>query len=133
MLPVLDSPQQFYTSAWLQEGAAWEKQYQERLQHTLSRMNHHIHPVVNAETGERRPLKSCTTPSKPKDCRGGFPLSNELTDESLFICPCVGHRFQLATSGPRSMLGCVLPRRTSAWLNAGPAAWSVSCADNGDI
>ncbi len=31
------------------------------------------------------------------------------------------------------MLGCILPTRNSAWLNAGPTAWVTFCGDNGDI
>lgn len=49
----------------LAEGMDWDKQYKKRLQHTLSRMNHHIHPLCNPEddmeTGQRRPLSSCIT------------------------------------------------------------------------
>ena len=58
-LPSVDV--QLFGSEWLQEGLAWERQYKERLQHTSSRMNHHIHPICNSETRERRPLASCTT------------------------------------------------------------------------
>ena len=68
----------------LSEGMTCNKQYEERLQHALSRMNHHIHPLCNPEddmeTGERRPLSSCTTKAKPKVCRSDFPLDNEVTD-----------------------------------------------------
>ena len=70
--------------AMLAEGMYWDKQYKKRLQHVLSRMNHHIHPLCNPEddmeTGQRRPLSSCTTKAKPKLCRGNFPLDNEMTD-----------------------------------------------------
>ena len=131
--PMLDTSAADSGSAWLQEGDAYTQQFNTRLQHTMSRMNHHIHPLVNDETGERRPLRSCTTSGKPKECRGNFPLSNEVTDEPLFVCPCVAAHHQLATRGSRSMLGSCLPRRTSMWLNAGPRAWSVFAGDNGDI
>ena len=66
------------------EGLEWNALYKKRLQHALSRMNHHIHPLCSPgddmETGERRPLSSCTTKAKPKLCRGNFPLDNEMTD-----------------------------------------------------
>ena len=65
------------------EGKRWLEQYKHRLQHTLAHMNHHVHPLINAnddvETGERRPLSSCTTKAKPKICKGDFPLVNEMT------------------------------------------------------
>ena len=133
VVPRLDSPDRLYTSEWLAEGAEWEGIYMARLQHTFSRMNHHIHPVCDKATGARRPLSSCTTKSKPKDCRGGFPLDNELTPNPLFVCACVAQQLQLCTNGPRSMLGATLPSRNSVWLNAGPTAWVVFCADNADI
>ena len=40
---------------------------------------------------------------------------------------------QLPIGGTRSMLGAVLPARNNAWLNAGPPAWIIFNADNGDI
>ena len=39
---------------WEAEGAAWKAKRETRLQHVLSHMNHHVHPLVNAETGERK-------------------------------------------------------------------------------
>ena len=47
---------------WVLEGKEWIQRFNRRLQHTLSCMNHHIHPL-NAETGERYVLSSC----KPKE------------------------------------------------------------------
>mgnify|MGYP002811759978 FL=1 len=44
-------------------GEEWLRQYHSRLQHGLTRMNHHIHPLVNPDddpsTGERRSWQSC--------------------------------------------------------------------------
>lgn len=81
----------------LAEGMEWNHLYMARLQHVLSRMDHHIHPLKNRdddmETGERGPLSSCTTKAKPKLCRGSFPLDDEMTDApnisyllSSFLC-----------------------------------------------
>ena len=39
----------------------------------------------------------------------------------------------LCKSGPRSMLGTVLPERNEANLNAGPSAWLIFAGDNGDL
>ena len=78
----------------LAEGAEWNRQYKKRLQHALSRMNHHIHPLCNPEdymeTGERRPLSSCTSKSKPKLCRSNFPLDNEMTSVPASFCDVGG-------------------------------------------
>ena len=119
--------------AWLQDGVAWKKKYDQRLQHVMSRMNHHIHPVSNAVTGERKPLKSCCKKDAPQICKGGFPLESEITDVPLIVCPCVAEARGLCTTGPRSLLGTTLPRRNEPWLNAGPSAWMVFSGDNGDI
>ena len=104
-------------------------------------MNHHIHPLENAETGERRSLPSCRPKGaghskKAKDsnaCKGGFPLDQQLTETPLLVCECIAAERGLPTRGPKRMLGVVLPARNSAWLNAGPRAYIVFCADNADI
>ena len=62
------------TEAWYQEGLAWRMLYDQRHQHVMSRMNHHIHPLVNEHTGERRVLGSCVSKNKPGVCKSGFPL-----------------------------------------------------------
>ena len=96
-------------------------------------MNHHIHPVSNPNTGERRPLRSCCKKDAPNTCKSGFPLDNEVADPTLLVCACVANMRQLCQSGPRSMLGTFLQERNDPWLNAGPSAWMVFTGDNGDI
>ena len=120
------------SSTWCEEGDEWRRQYQQRLQHVQSRMNHHIHPRDNA-TGERRPLSSCVAKGKPNACKGGFPLDDQMCDHPLFVCACVAESRGLCTSGPRSLLGTILPWRNEPWLNAGPSAWLVFAGDNGDL
>ena len=114
-------------------GKAWLEKHHARLQKTLSHMNHHVHPVMNSETGERRPLKSCQPKDRPKECKAGFPLQNEMTDDGLLVCPCIAQDRGLASTGPRSRVGSLLPRRNHAWLNAGPSGWVAFNADNGDV
>ena len=99
----------------------------------MAHMNHHIHPLVNPATGERRPLGSCIPKGKKTGCRGNFPLDAEMCEQPTLVCPCIAAKQNLATSGPRSYIGCVLPTRNCPWLNAGPAAWVVFSGDNGDI
>ena len=121
------------SDAWKAEGEQWKESYNMRLQYVMSRMNHHIHPIVNHDTGERRPLHSCCKKGAPKICKGGFPLDNEMTDHSLLVCACVAEIKNLCQSGPRSLLGTILPARNDPWLNAGPSAWMYFTGDNGDI
>ena len=96
-------------------------------------MNHHIHPLADAVSGERRLLSSCRSKSKPNTCKGGFPLESHITEKPLLVCPCVAAVRDLCMTGPRSLVGTILPTRNSAWLNAGPSAWLVFSGDNGDI
>ena len=74
----------FFWDEQAASGADWKRMYQKRLQHALSRMNHHIHPLINKDddpmTGDRRSLISCRPKGKKarKDemqtlCKGGFP------------------------------------------------------------
>ena len=58
----------------------WRERFDLRLQHALSRMNHHIHPLVDGAAGERRPLSSCAPKGKPGTFKGGFPLEDLLTE-----------------------------------------------------
>ena len=56
-----------------------------------------------------------------------------MTDKALVICPCVAENLGLAASGPRSLIGCILPIRNDPWLNAAPVTWAEFAGDNGDI
>jgi hypothetical protein len=119
--------------AWKEDGAKWSKRYDDRVQHTFSRMNHHIHPL-NQGTGERQVLKAC----KPKNtkanvCKGGFPLESEMTDEPLLVCRCIANEKELPQRGTRSMLGGILSERNWSYLNAGPRALVAFMGDNADV
>ena len=109
------------------------KLYNERLQFVQSRMNHHVHPVANAATGERRPLHSCCKKCQPKLCKAGSPLESAMIPRALVVCVCIADMFNLCKNGPRSLLGTILPERNDPWLNAGPAAWLIFAGDNADI
>ena len=93
------------------EEQEWTRQYQERLQHVMAHMNHHIHLLVNAATGERRPLRSCIPKGKKTGCRSNFLLDAEMCEQPMLVCPCIAAKQHLPTSGPRSYIGCVLSAR----------------------
>jgi len=125
-------PRELRTEAGAAAGE-WITKYNDRLQHTLSRMNHHIHPLVDASTGVRRLLNSCKVKGKGDTCKSDFPLENLMTDEPLFVCQCIAAERLLPVRGPRSLLGTFLPARNEPWLNAAPRAWTSYAGDNGDI
>ena len=110
----------------------WKEHYHKRLQHVLSHMNHHIHPL-NPATGERKPLKSCCRKDKPNECKGDFPLESQILEQTMIVCECLADEKGWTKTGPRSVLGGVMPYRTEGWLNPGPSAWSVFSGDNGDM
>ena len=56
-----------------------------------------------------------------------------MTDHAVVVCPCVAESMELAASGPRSLIGCILPIRNDPWLNAAPVTWAEFAGDNGDI
>ena len=56
-----------------------------------------------------------------------------MTDHPLLVCACVAEIKNLCQTGPRSLLGTILPARNDPWLNAGPSAWMYFTGDNGDI
>ena len=124
-------------------GEEWVRQYEGRLQQALAHINHHVHPLVGPEadaaTGERRSLLACRPRLKENQkpdlqaCKSGFPLDNELCEAPLLICECIASARALPMSGPRSMLGDVLPRRNDAWVNAGARALVAFCCDNTDL
>ena len=118
---------------WLSEGAEWRQRYDSRLQHVLAHMNHHIHPVCDEDTGERQPLQSCRRKDKPKECKAGFPLENEITPVPLLVCPCIAEARGLPQKGPKGTIGAILPARNDPWLNAAPAPWLEFSGSNGDI
>ena len=63
----------------------------------------------------------------------GFPLTSDLTDEALIICPCVAIERDLPMKGPRGCIGAVLELRNEAWVNPCPPAWIALTGNNGDI
>ena len=123
----------FGRRAWEDDGALWLSRFNARLQHALLRLIHHVHPLVNEDTGERRVLTSCRPKDKRNVCKGDFPLEEYLTDEPLLVCQCIADARGFAQRGPRSLLGTTLPLRNHAWLNAGPRTWIAFTADNGDL
>ena len=118
---------------WEAEGERWRKFYDTRHQHVMARMNHHIHPVINEQTGERRILNACRTKGKNSVCKFGFPLEAEMADAPFLACLCIAKARGLPDKGPRSVLGVTFPARNEPNQNAGPTAWLVYFGDNGDV
>ena len=117
--------------ALLEDGAHWQESYDRAAQHRLERVQHHIHK--RGPDGTRRPLPACIAPSKPDCCKHEFPMDNRLTQEPLVICPGIAKERGLRISGQRSMLGCILGRRNSQWLNGTARAFATIFGFNTDV
>ncbi|CAK0869630.1 unnamed protein product [Prorocentrum cordatum] len=125
-------PAFFWKARGADAGAAeWADEYEKRLQHCLSRMNHHVHPKCE-RTGERRPLRSCM-PKGKSGCKADFPLENQMCRQPVLVCRCVAVSRCMPMTGPRSALGTVLSARNSEWLNAGPRALIAFAGSNADV
>eukprot|EP00959_Pyramimonas_sp_CCMP1952_P282543 5905608-Pyramimonas_sp.AAC.1 len=97
-------PAFFWKARGADAGAAgWADEYEKRLQHCLSRMNHHVHPKCE-RTGERRPLRSCM-PKGKSGCKADFPLENQMCRQPVLVCRCVAVSRCMPMTGPRSALG----------------------------
>jgi len=118
---------------WETEAQHWRQNYKARHQHVMARMNHHIHPLIDEKTGERRVLNSCRAKGAGNVCKSGFPLEAEMSPVSFLVCPCVASARGLAVKGSRSTIGVTFPARNEPNLNAGLSSWLVYAGDNGDI
>ena len=105
-------------STWEMDGRRWLTLRNERLQHVLSHMNHHIHLLKDDGSGERRLLAGCKSKANCNICKGGFPLDAEVTSVPLLVCRCIAQERGLPIDGRRSMLGSILPSRNEPNLNA---------------
>ena len=73
-------------STWEMDGRRWLTLRNERLQHVLSHMNHHIHPLKDDGSGERGLLAGCKKRRTAIFARAAFPLMQKLL---LFLYLCV--------------------------------------------
>ena len=97
------------------------------MQHSLSRMNHHIHPL-NAEEGELHVLTLCRPNDRLKNniCKYDYPLTNEMTDAPLLTSDWIAKQRGLKARGVRGKLGDVSVRRSNEYLNAGSGHGALS-------
>ena len=121
------------TLATLQaEGERWKADHDRHFQFVASRMQHHIHPKI-ADGSKRRILPSCIRKSRPKECRGGFPLDAELCEDPVLVCEGIACARGLPVSGDRSSLGAMLPARSDPMLNATAPGLATFFGENTDL
>ena len=114
------------------DGDAWEARHDGRFQHVASQFQHHLHPLAPDKT-KRVPLNACRRKDRPSECKGGFPLINEITPEPLVVCQGIANARKLPITGDRSALGSILPARSDPMLNAAPQGLVCFIGDNADM
>ena len=103
-------------------GDAWVAAYKCDVQKVAMRVNHHIHRVSDV-TKEREPMPYCRCKDKPHECSKGYPktkidLDSDLGgDRGAVVCKGLASRFNLKSTGSRSMLGAIKTQRNNEWLN----------------
>lgn len=115
----------------LSEGELWKQKYREDVQQVQMTRQHHIHP--KDKKGERQPLAGCRKSENKSQCRAGYPMESQLTQEGMVVCPGVAKRFGLALSGRRNSLGSLFGPRGCAWLNGSHPALLAAGRHNSDV
>jgi len=113
------------------EGETWLQTYNDAAQYRMERVQHHIHR--RAADGSRKPLPACIAPSRPGKCKHEFPMDSRLTPESLLVCPGIAKERGMKVSGQRNVLGAILGRRNSPWLNGTIRAFAATFGCNTDV
>ena len=72
-------------------------------------------------------------PRGKKTSKYDIPLDNLLCLEPVLVRACVAESRCLPTTGPRSVLGTILPARNCPWLNAAQRALIAFTGSNNDI
>eukprot|EP00435_Cladocopium_sp_Y103_P067307 s284_g29.t2 len=115
----------------LAEGDVWVQKYKSDVQQVQMTRQHHIHP--KDKQGERQPLAGCRKSENKSQCRSGYPLESQLTEEGMVVCPGVAEKFKLATSGRRNALGSLFGPRSCPWLNGSHPALLAAGRHNSDV
>ena len=120
--------------ACAEEAAKWQKMYLEddvvQLQYLKQ---HHYHPV-NAESGERMPLRGCQKQEKKGVCKSDFPRQGWLCSDAKVLCPCQLQRHGFPLQGRRNRLGALHGPYGHPYLNpCHPAVLASMRGGNNDV
>ena len=116
------------------EAEQWTKAYLTddvvRLQYLKQ---HHYHPL-NAETGERVPLRGCQKNDAKGICKSQFPRSAWLCPIAKILCPCEMERHGFPQRGRKNRLGALHGPYGHAYLNpCHPAVLAALRGTNTDV
>ncbi|CAJ1395073.1 unnamed protein product [Effrenium voratum] len=118
--PKAAGPSQGHTATkqeLLAEAKSYEESYRAALQVQLEWSQLHIHRMDRA-SGQRKVPGACRRNATETACKHGFPKDAYMNAvRPLVVCGGIARRARLPRSCRRSMVGRVLPRRNSPWLN----------------
>ena len=87
-----------------QEAEDWARRYLCEDVVQLQYMKQHHYHKLNAETGERMPLRGCQRADKPGECKSDYPRTAWVSDESVVLCPCELQKKGLDQHGRKNRL-----------------------------
>ena len=104
-------------SALHADAKAYSEHFARALQENLKSAQHHIHPKKGASQQRTIP-STCLSSKSGKECKAGFPLDNRMhSGRPVLLCKGLAKEKCLPWKGKRSMLGQILGRRNSPWLD----------------
>lgn len=110
------------------EGGKWREKYLDDAQHVQEMGSTIFTPEIKTERGSQ-----CRKSENRKQCRSGFPMEWQMSNESMVVCEGVAEQFQLPLTGRRNALGSLLGPPSCTWLNGThPALLSVG-RHNADV
>ncbi|CAE7860116.1 esrp2 [Symbiodinium microadriaticum] len=99
------------------ESSEYERQFQAAVQTQFEWSQLHIH-ARDTRTGARNLPRACRRKATDNTCKHGFPKDAYINLAGpLLVCKGIARARKLPCRGRRSMVGRVLPRRNSPWLN----------------
>ena len=87
-----------------EEAMDWARRYLCEDVVQLQYMKQHHYHKLNADTGERTPLRGCQRADKPGECKSDYPRTAWVSDESVVLCPCELQKKGLDQHGRKNRL-----------------------------
>ena len=100
-----------------EDAEQYQAKFNEALQENMKCAQHHIHKR-DAKSGKRTLPNACQSFRAQATCKHDFPLEAKVnTGPALLVCKGVARKRGLKLSGTRAMLGSILGKRNSAWID----------------
>jgi len=112
----------------------YEQRFARALQENLKCAQHHIHPQKNASE-ERTIPNACLSSKSGKECKAGFPQDKRVNlEQPVLLCKGLAKKKGLPFTGRRSVLGQILGRRNSPWLDGTAPGMAIALSgSNTDV